>query len=479
MMYRRLALLALVVFASIQVCDGQILRSNVRTRYQGALVNIYPGDDIQTIVNGHSPGTTYRLMAGTHRNQSVTPQSGDSFLGETGAIMSGATVLSSWTLDTGFWKATGQTAEGTQSAASCSAGYAMCQYPEDLWLDSTTLLLRVSSFGALGSGKWYFDYSANVVWIGQNPSGHTVELAETTYAFQNTGSVISNVTIANIIIEKYAATGGEGAIYAPNGSGWTYTNNTFRYNHATGLAFGTHSKVIENVAYDNGQNGIGGYNADLVTIRGNESYGNGYQFDPSDAAAGMKVALITNSTIVDNYVHDNYGNGIWCDVDCMNVTISANTVSDNDGAGIEYEISCNGLITGNGVYGNGTGVDGPGRAGIYVAHSKNVEVSYNTVVNAVHGIFAYQENRGFGSNCPQWEVENLWVHGNSVNMTSDGQTGVYQVVGDSTYYTTRHNQFDDNTYVLGGTSSFIWADALQNKTQWRAYGQDTNSTITP
>jgi hypothetical protein len=64
-----------------------------------APVDIQPGQNIQSIVNAHGPGTVYRLRAGIHREQSVVPQNGDRFEGEDGTVLSGARNLSAspWT----------------------------------------------------------------------------------------------------------------------------------------------------------------------------------------------------------------------------------------------------------------------------------------------------------------------------------------------------------------------------------------------
>ena len=53
-------------------------------------------DDAQSVVNGHPPGTTYIVKAGTHlRNFSVQPKSGDRFCGELGAVLDGGRSLAS------------------------------------------------------------------------------------------------------------------------------------------------------------------------------------------------------------------------------------------------------------------------------------------------------------------------------------------------------------------------------------------------
>jgi hypothetical protein len=50
---------------------------------------ISPGQNIQAVVDAHAEGTTFTLRAGTHTGQVVIPKSGDTFIGENGAIMDG------------------------------------------------------------------------------------------------------------------------------------------------------------------------------------------------------------------------------------------------------------------------------------------------------------------------------------------------------------------------------------------------------
>ena len=55
-------------------------------------VVLYPGDNIQNHVNLFPAGTTFYLKAGTYGRQQVTPKSGDTFIGQPGAIMDGQNV---------------------------------------------------------------------------------------------------------------------------------------------------------------------------------------------------------------------------------------------------------------------------------------------------------------------------------------------------------------------------------------------------
>lgn len=50
---------------------------------------INPGDDIQQVVNGSPPGTTFIIRGGIHRRQSIRPKDNMSFVGEPGAVLDG------------------------------------------------------------------------------------------------------------------------------------------------------------------------------------------------------------------------------------------------------------------------------------------------------------------------------------------------------------------------------------------------------
>ena len=58
--------------------------------YEG--IEIDPGNSIQTVVDANPAGTTYVLTTGTHTQQSVTPKTGDTFIGQTGTILDGEDV---------------------------------------------------------------------------------------------------------------------------------------------------------------------------------------------------------------------------------------------------------------------------------------------------------------------------------------------------------------------------------------------------
>lgn len=63
-------------------------RPEINTNVDGA-IRIEPGDSLLMTVRDSPPGSTFVIAAGRHVGQSVTPRSGDVFLGEEGAILDG------------------------------------------------------------------------------------------------------------------------------------------------------------------------------------------------------------------------------------------------------------------------------------------------------------------------------------------------------------------------------------------------------
>ena len=103
--------------------------------------------------------------------------------------------------------------------------------------------------------------------------------------------------------------------------------------------------------------------------------------------AGLKA--ITEVEVRNSYVHDNQGNGLWCDEYCNDSAsqpngfwIHDNLVVDNDRAGIRYEkvgdtpTSGEALIENNEVHGNSTGDKG-GLGGIDIRDAQDALVRNN------------------------------------------------------------------------------------------------------
>jgi parallel beta-helix repeat protein len=414
---------------------------------------------LRSLVASSKPGTAFVLSPGVHRLESVVPKDGDSFYGQTGAVLSGARALS-FAKDGTRWVATGQTQQG-QAAGECRSDSPACQLPEDLFVNDV-MLTRVMSLDEVAPGKWFFDYDADRIYIADDPTGKNVETSVTPKAFDGNAR---NVTIQGLVIEKYATPAQVGTINGEATVGWIVEGNEIRFNHGTAVLLADGGRIASNYIHHNGQQGVGGHGTGLLIEHNEIAYNNTAGFDEFWSAGGGKFAFAVGLILRANFVHDNAGYGLWTDIDCKDVTFDGNWVQGNTKGGIHHEISQSATIENNRVIGNGA-------QGIYVNSSPNVVIANNWVESNGDGIWILQESRGTGTYGPR-QTSNLDVRGNVIK--SSGRTGLVQHVGDSSYFTTRNNRFEGNTYI--GSVSLQWADQIVSADSWRSYGLDTDGSF--
>ena len=441
---------------------------------QAAVVQLGPGDDIQAAVDTYAEGTIFTLAAGVYRHQQVTPRNNQVFIGQ-GAetILTGATTLTDWKRRRGkLWYVAGQTQQG-QVHGECEGGWTRCNRPEDLFVDGVAFQ-HVGSTGQLGPGRWFFDYNADRIYIGEDPSGHLVETSVTRHAFLGDAD---NVTISNLVVEKYAVPAQHGAIdsrtsnIGSHGSTWTIDGVEGRLNHGGAVYLTSGGRLINSYLHHNGQQAMSATGSGLIVEDNEFSFNNTAHFRLDWEGGASKFWRTTDLVFRSNHSHENYGTGVWVDYENENTLIENNTVERNYREGIYVEVSLSATVRDNYVEGNG--LDDPRgdswlwSGGITVASSRNVEVVGNILVNNGNGITATQQNRGSGTGGP-WLVENLNVHDNDVTMF-EGQTGIVQDVGDHAVFVSRNNRFENNTYRGDGQARlFAWMDTSHTFPEWRA-----------
>lgn len=434
---------------------------------------IAPGEDIQARVDASPAGTRFVLNPGVHRLQQVRPKDGMTFAGEPGAVLSGARLIVAWDRSGSLWSAGGQTQEGA-AAGQCEDGGTACRLPEDLFVDDVPLK-RVTSLAAVRSGTWYFDYTADRVYIADDPAGRRVEVSALAWAF---GGSATGVTLSGLTIEKYAAPAQQGAVQGTNTSGWTVQDCEIRLNHGIGLRTGNGMRVLRNRVHHNGELGMGGGGTGVL-VEGNEIAWNNYAgFDPAWEAGGSKFVRTRDLVVRNNWVHHNHGHGLWTDIDNIATLYEGNRLEDNDYSGIFHEISYAATIRGNTARRNGFGgaqwVDG---AGILVSSSRDVEVYGNTVSGNRNGITALQGDRGSGAYGTH-DLANLYVHDNVVELGT-GTQGVVENNGSSAVFTSMNVRFAHDSYTLGSVSApFLWNDRSMSDSGWKGYGMDVDGTFT-
>ena len=310
----------------------------------------------------------------------------------------------------------------------------------------------------------------------------------TTYAFRApTTPYPSNVEIHNLVIRRYIPALQAAAIMAGAASksnatrGWVIADNEITANGGGGIRIGTKGQVLRNYVHHNWQIGISGV-GDSTLVEGNEIAWNNYLKGVSYTweAGGTKFVKTRGLIVRTNNVHDNWGPGLWTDIDNIASLIEGNTVTNNADAGIFHEISYSAVIRNNTVKGNGFGrTSWLWGAGILIAASggTGVEVAGNVLDGNFNGIALIQQNRGTGGYGPR-VVQNVWVHDNTVTMRARGQSGAVQDISDNAIFASRNNRFTGNRYYVGTRSKpFAWLNSSRSWTEWRNYGLDVSGVL--
>jgi parallel beta-helix repeat protein len=233
------------------------------------------------------------------------------------------------------------------------------------------------------------------------------------------------------------------------GDAWIIEGNEVRFNHGQGISFGGRATIRKNKVHHNGQLGIRSTHAKHALVEDNElSYNTvpeiGYTW--SHEGGGAKFTVSDSLVIRDNRAHDNWGPGLWTDIENTNTLYEGNTCTNNLASGIFHEISFNAIIRCNTLSGNGK-VHG---AQILLSTSKNVEVYNNTAVvnkNSGEGIRVVQRDRGAA-----YSGTNNNVHHNDITYSTPGKTsGAWADYDTDNFWKKGHNRFYDNRYHFPGT----------------------------
>jgi len=440
-------------------------------------ITLSPGSNIQSAVNDAPEGTTFFLLPGVYRMQSVAPKEGDAFVGQGAVDLDGADLLS-FSVDSagsGMWVATAPLI--TSGPFPCQTSSPLCDQPQDLFIDNV-LQQPATTESGLTAGSWYFNRSARKVYLPADPTGHIVEIGAESYAFYGAAT---GVQISNLTVEKYATHAQQGAIgNIKENSGWTVDSVEVRWNHGAGVELGDSGTLSHSFIHHNGQLGIALSGVNCQAIDNEDSWNNYAGFVASWEAGGSKFYATTNLLVQGNYVHDNNGPGLWTDYENVGTVYTGNTVINNLNEGIKHEVSYGSTISNNTVMGNGnTNTVWLWYAQIELQNSSDGEIYGNTVEvpsGGGNGIALINQNRGSG-NLGTFVAANDHVHDNTV--TYIGANGYSGIVDDTGGSTAVGNSFDSNRYILqaGSKSSHIWV--WFSAVDWSGFqgaGQEPNGT---
>jgi hypothetical protein len=491
----------------------------VTLAHAGTTVNVYPGADIPSVVAANPAGTTFVIYPGVYRVGTITPKTGDSFIGSTScappatscpAILSGSKLLTSFQTTGTYYYATDQTQNNlvTEPSTKCqpmTPGYPLaypgCVYPEDLYFDGQPLV-HVLSLSLVGTGTWYFDYATQTIYFYDNPAGHTVEASVVPSAFSY--GPANNVTIQGLTIKEYATPVMGGAIggirigywgSTTQGANWVVKDNEIELNHAAGVVPSFGWQVLYNYIHNNGDlgilSGIGGGNSDgsgttssHLLVEGNEiAYNNFAHFSPHYGAGGGKVLYSYNVVFRGNYSHDNQGSGFHDDTGNYGALYDNNTSADNTEQGIFHEISYYATMRNNKLLRNGY-IHPNGSFWLYGA---NLLSSTSTNVNAYCNTVEVSAQGGNGIDIlTQPRTGEILSTGNTFHHNTvvfDGNSGVTGAARasktdplETNFFSL--NSFDYNTYHLPDVSrkAFAWLNKFNTFAEFQAAGEDIHGT---
>ncbi|MFF0340506.1 right-handed parallel beta-helix repeat-containing protein [Kribbella sp. NPDC004875] len=441
---------------------------------QGTAIPV--GVDPQAVIDAAPQGTTFCFARGVHRlTRAVQPRKGDTLAGEPGAVLSGAIRLTGWKRAGSAWTVQGVLPSAYPLKGQCEDDKSKpCQLGEQLFVDGKHLT-RVMSATQVKPGTFYGDYRTDTLHLGDDPTGHVVEMSRTQTAIDKSAD---DVTVTGLTIEHFASRPQAGALQA--GRGWKVTANEVRWNHAVGIMVieGDNAELSRNTVANNGQLGIGQYKSAGVRITANLVTGNNTDgFWIADWESGGIKSTRSSGEVSGNDIVANRGVGMWSDIAEYDRRITGNRIRDNAADGIRYEISFAGVIDQNVVehngYGTGRGSGGSlwDGGGINVNTSSDVQVRGNLIKDNRNALSIQSRTRGDGPR-GTYVLRNVLVEGNLVVM-SDATSALGVVENKRSPAKDGAITFRRNSYQ--GADHFAYRGKTMTWSEWQQSGFDQDS----
>lgn len=281
----------------------------------------------------------------------------------------------------------------------------------------------------------------------------------------------SDIVIEGLVIEGYEPEDKAGVIHGEEGArGWTVSGNEVHDNGQVGIVAKSEWIISDNFLHHNGRYGVVG-SGNQIRLENNEIACNAIDYGSTSDSAATKFVHTADLVMSGNFVHHNFGNGLWVDINNVDFRIEGNRTEANALSGIFVEISCGGVVSDNDVTGNGFGTIRPAgmeNAGILVANSPGVEISGNRVVENAKGIGAINwahGNREAVDQCVP-EVRDLSVHNNEITQQSGLVAGIDATIDQGSVWTDWMNAFFDNVYIVGPEAQFRWKGSTIDYVDW-------------
>jgi len=310
-----------------------------------------------------------------------------------------------------------------------NAAYPMAAHPDQIWVAGVAQR-QVSSQAEVGPGSFFYDETANTLWLGTDPTGKEVRASDLNTAMRITSD---SSILRGLGIRRYAPSVPDMGTVTVERSNIMIENVALTDNATTGLEIGsgnaTNGITLRNLyVANNGMLGIAATYANGITVDQVLSENNNTEhFNTAPVSGGMKIARTRGITVRDSVFRNNDGPGLWLDESSYNATITGNDMRDNSKHGIALEISALATITGNTVVGNGGN-------GLKINDTSSVTISNNTIdANDDRSVNLVQDTRlPTSADSPGWNPRRAfpdptmtWLLGpvNVTNNVISNQTG--------------------------------------------------------
>jgi hypothetical protein len=406
---------------------------------------------LQSLIDKATPGSTIVTSDCIFR-ESVRITKPLTLDGQGKTEIRGSDIWTGWTKIGNTWVSTKHVPQYDNDVMHCSTSgngdptkgnpkmIGACRLQEQVFIDGKELSQVTSNPLA---GEFMINGDLQIV-MGDTPTGRTVEVSVRQTWIQGGAA---NVTIKGFVMKHAANKAQVGALTNSGYANWTVENNKLSNTSGVNVTINnaTGGKIINNEISYAGQLGIGGNRSPGLLIKGNKiHHNNNLGFSCGWECGALKVAHATDNILEDNESYENFGYGLWCDIECVNTTFRRNRVYDNANKGIVQEISGSAKIYDNRIWNNGFGytVWGWG-AGALSQNSDNVEMFNNILAWNADGMGVISQ----GSRSDNPSASNNSTHDNFI--AQDKGYALF-TLGDSLG---ANNTFTNNKVYLQGNAS--------------------------
>ncbi len=248
-------------------------------------------------------------------------------------------------------------------AKDIEPAYPLANNRDMVWVNGR-YLTQVGSREEVGPSRFFVDYSAKKLFIGDDPAGKTVEATTRANGLMlrpRDAAQVAGSVIRGLGVRRFADAGLQ--IAAPR---VTIENSVAAWNGIFGLqivggataAAGTSDVTLRGVrASCNGKAGVRTWGTPRLLVENSTfTHNNIENYRRAWGAAGIKMMKSDGVVFRNNVVADNYAFGLWLDEDLNDATVVNNIARGNAVAGIMFEISHRALIAFNVVHDNNVGL---------------------------------------------------------------------------------------------------------------------------